>query len=171
MIKNKKSGTKISDARIETSRIDPEKAERAGQILKSYPISDTEKELFLESEKRINRLLGIEKYRAMRIVVEIEESTACLAGHSVGDRIYFNTEGFLLTDNLNKPVCARLLNKIWYRLIMIMDRIADRTGDYIGNGLFEGDILQVRMTCYGADFPYGDCGQVLMKVFIESCPD
>ncbi len=155
------------DVLIEKSEIDPETAAEAARILKKYPLKEKEMEIFLRSDKRINRLLGMEKYSRMRIVVEIEESTACLAGHAVGDRIYFNSGGFLLTDNLDKPVCARLLNKIWYRLIMIMDRIADRTDDYIGDGLFEGDILQVRMTCYGADFPYGDCGQVLMKVFME----
>lgn len=150
-----------------TSSSDPETVAAAEKLLRGYPLSEAERKLFLQSDKRINKLLGIDKYKDKRIVVEIGESTACLAGHAVGDRLYFNSAGFLMVDELKQPVCARLLNKIWYRLIMFMDRMSDKTADYIGDGRFEGDIVEVRTSCYGADFPYGDCGQVLMKVSVE----
>ena len=50
---------------------------------------------------------------------------------------------------------------------MIMDRIADDSGDFIEDGKFIGDVIEVKMSCYGADFPYGDCGRVLMGVSME----
>jgi len=139
----------------------------ARELLKKYPLTEEERKIFIQSKKRVNKILGIEKFKDVRIVVEIVESKACIAGHAVGDRIYFDSMGRLLVDKADKPICSRLLNKIWYRLIMIMDRIADDTGDYIRDGDFTGDIIDVRMSCYGADFPYGDCGQVLMKVFCQ----
>ncbi|MBN2283241.1 MAG: hypothetical protein JXO48_05060 [Deltaproteobacteria bacterium] len=167
MMKDTEYQERTAVPRSRPSARDPEAVAAASQVLKGYPLSEAEQELFLRSDKRINKLLGIDRYKDRRIVVEIEESMACLAGHTAGDRLYFNSAGFLMVDELKKPVCARLLNKIWYRLIMIMDRIADGTADYIGDGRFEDEILEVRMTCYGADFPYGDCGQVTMKVSVE----
>ncbi|MBN2179917.1 MAG: hypothetical protein JW743_10870 [Deltaproteobacteria bacterium] len=146
---------------------DPDAVSAAGRLLKGYPITEEERIAFLQSKKRIGKILGIEKYRDYTIIAEIVESTACIAGHRRGDRFCFDSKGCLLAERTKGPVCARLLNKIWYRLIMIMDRMADGTADYIGNGTFEGELPEVRMTCYGADFPYGDCGQVLMKVTVE----
>ena len=73
----------------------------------------------------------------------------------------------LLKTKVDKPVCIRLLNRIWYRLIMILDRMADDSGDAIGAGLFQGEVIEVRMNCFGAPFPYGDCGQVLMEFSVE----
>ena len=75
--------------------------------------------------------------------------------------------GRLLTAAGDKPVCIRLLNRIWYRLIMILDRMADDTEGAIGAGDFTGEVIDVRMNCYGAPFPYGDCGQVLMEFSVE----
>ena len=167
MMKETKNHERKVEPRSWTWPHDPEAIMAAKHVLKGYPLSEVEQKLFLQSEKRISKLLGINKYRNRRIVVEIEESTACLAGHTAGDRFYFNSAGFLMVDELKQPICVRLLNKIWYRLIMLMDRMADGTADYIGDGEFEGNIVDVRSSCYGADFPYGECGQVLMKVSVE----
>jgi hypothetical protein len=85
----------------------------------------------------------------------------------MGDRIVFDSLGRLVVEEVEKPVCIRLLNRIWYRLIMILDRMADETEDTIGNGDFTGEVIDVRMNCYGAPFPYGDCGQALMEFSVE----
>jgi hypothetical protein len=146
---------------------DPAAVSAAARLLEGYPLTEEERIIFLQSKKRIGKVLGIEKYRDYTIIAEIVESTACIAGHRRGDRFCFDSKGCLLTERTKGPVCARLLNKIWYRLIMIMDRMSDGTADHIGRGTFEGELPEVQMTCYGADFPYGDCGQVLMKVTVE----
>lgn len=140
---------------------------KARNLLKEYPITDEERKVFIRSKKRINKIIGIEKFKNARIVAKIIKSEACIAGHIVDDTICFDAMGRLLADETDKPICSRLINRIWYRLIMILDRMADDTNDYIGNGNFDGEIIEVRMSCYGADFPYGDCGQVLMEVSVE----
>ena len=144
------------------------KASRAKELLNEYPLTAEELSTFLQSEKRINRILGIDKFKNAQIVAEIVESTACIAGHSVGYKIYFDSMGRLLPQKTEKPLCSRLLNKVWYRLILILDRMADDTGNYIGKGDFFNEMIEVRMSCYSAIFPYGDCGYVLMKVCVEN---
>jgi len=134
---------------------------------KGYHLSQEDQKTFFQSKKRIKKISGIEKFKSSRIAVEIVNSEACIAGHGVGEKFYFDSMGRLLVDDANKPICSRLLNNIWYRVIMLMDRIADDTTDYIEDGKFPGEIIDIKMACYGADFPYGDCGRVFMKVFIE----
>jgi len=144
-----------------------ERESMAGQILEGYPLTEDERKVFLRSAKRVNKILGIEKYRDARIVATIVASEACIAGHGVGETIAFDSMGRLVTGAGDKPVCIRLLNRIWYRLIMILDRMADDTENAIGDGDFTEDVIDVRMNCYGAPFPYGDCGQVLMEFSVE----
>jgi hypothetical protein len=140
---------------------------QAMEILSKYPLTDEERNIFVKSEKRVKKILGIEKFKDAEIVGEIIKSNACIAGHAVGDKVYFDSMGRLLVDKADKPICNRLLNKIWYRLIKITDRFADDSGDYIGDGNFPEDIIGIKMSCFGADFPYGDCGQILMEVSVK----
>jgi hypothetical protein len=139
----------------------------AVKLLKKYPLTEEERALFVQSEKRAKRIRGIEKYKDVQIIAEIIESNSCIAGHKVGDRIFFDSMGRLLWNEEKNPICIRLLNRVWYRLIMITDRFSDDEEDFIGDGLFLGESIACRISCYGAVFPYGDCGQVLMKVFVE----
>ena len=144
-----------------------ERQERAGEFLADYPLTGGEKEIFIQSPKRVNKILAIEKFRNARIVARIVSSDACIAGHGVGDTIPFDSMGRLITGEGQKPVCIRLLNRIWYRLIMILDRMADDTCNGVGDGDFKGEVIEVRMNCFGAPFPYGDCGQVLMEFSVQ----
>ena len=168
--KKKKQSTKNRDrdaVQSWSTLSSSERQETARQCLAEYPLTNQEREVFLESPKRVNKILGIEKHRDARIVARIVASEACIAGHGVGDTIAFDSMGRLLTEAGDKPVCIRLLNRIWYRLIMILDRMADDTEGAIGSGDFAGEVIDVRMNCFGAPFPYGDCGQVLMEFSVE----
>jgi len=141
--------------------------ESAVKFLSECPLTQDEQAMFLRSDKRVRRINGIERYKDTRIVVEVINSDACIAGHGVGERIYFDSMGRLLTDKSDKPICSRLLNKIWYRLVILLDRIAEEGGSSLGDGTFRGDVPEVRMSCYGAPFPFGDCGQILMGISME----
>ena len=168
--KKKRQATKDRNrdvVRSWTTLSSSERQEMAGQFLSEYPLTSGEREIFVQSPKRVDKILAIEKYRDARIVARIVASEACIAGHGVGETIAFDSMGRLLTAEGDKPVCIRLLNRIWYRLIMILDRMADDSEDAIGKGDFSGEVIEVRMNCYGAPFPYGDCGQVLMEFSVE----
>jgi hypothetical protein len=150
-----------------TSLSSPERQELAAKCLEGYPLNEEERKVFVQSPRRVDKVLGIEKYRDARIVATIVASDACIAGHAVGDTIAFDSMGRLVAATDDKPVCIRLLNRIWYRLIMILDRMGDDTGETVGDGSFQGEVIEVRMNCFGAPFPYGDCGQVLMEFSVQ----
>jgi hypothetical protein len=57
------------------------------------------------------------------------------------------------------------LNKIWWRVMLILERMA-AAGE--SGGDFEGPLFDLAMSCYGAGLPLGACGEILMKV--EVCP-
>ena len=94
------------------------------------------------------------------------KSDACLAGHALGDTVYFDSMGRLLPGQ-DKPICSRLLHRAWFRLIMLLDRMADDSQDFIGDGSFIGEVPDVKLGCYSAEFPYGDCGSVLLAVAVD----
>jgi hypothetical protein len=166
--KRPSTNNRIRDAvRNWTTLSSSERLEMAGEFLAEYPLTSGEREIFVQSPKRVDKILAVEKYRDARIVARIVASDACIAGHGIGDTITFDSMGRLLTAAGDKPVCIRLLNRIWYRLIMILDRMADDRENTIGKGDFTGEVIDVRMNCYGAPFPYGDCGQVLMEFSVE----
>jgi len=166
-MKNATEGADLAAVRNWTTLSSHERQGLAWRRLEGYPLTEEEREVFVQSPKRVHKILGMERHKDTRIAAKIVASEACIAGHQVGDRIVFDSAGRLLVEEADKPVCVRLLNRIWYRLIMILDRMADDAGDAIADGSFQGEIIEVRMNCYGAPFPYGDCGQVLMEFFVE----
>jgi hypothetical protein len=161
------SGEAADPMQARTSLGPSERRSMAKQILEGYALTREEQEIFLQSAKRVNKVLGIEKHREARIVTTIVDSEACIAGHARGDRIVFDSMGRLVSSTGDKPVCIRLLNRAWYRLIMVLDRMADDAGEALGDGGFAGEVIEVRLSCFGAPFPYGDCGQVLMEFSVE----
>jgi uncharacterized repeat protein (TIGR04076 family) len=142
-------------------------SESAVNFLSTCPLTENEQSYFLQSDNRIRRISGMDRYKDARIVAEVVKSDACIAGHGVGERIYFDAMGRLLTDKTDKPICSRLLNKLWYRLVMMQDRMADESGAPLGDGTFRGELPEVPISCYGAAVPFGDCGQILMGISME----
>ena len=157
-----------SDAQPDPEKSKDKQYKDETNFLQNFSLSEKDRDLFIESEKRMKRALCIEKYKNAIITIEVVKSVACIAGHGIGEKIYFDSMGRMLTENTNKPICSRLLNKIWYRLIMILDRLADDSADALGDGTFTGELPGVMMSCYGAELPYGDCGQILMSVSIQT---
>ena len=73
-----------------------ERQEMAGEFLVGYPLTSEEREIFVQSPKRVDKILAIEKYRDARIVARIVASEACIAGHGVGETIAFDSMGRFL---------------------------------------------------------------------------
>lgn len=145
----------------------PDRQAADATLLAGFPLSEAERKIFAASPKRMKRLAGIAKFEKARIAVRIVESKACLAGHRVGETIYFDSMGRLLPGQ-DRAVCTRLIHRAWYRLIMVMDRMADADADYIGDGRFAGEVPDVKIGCYSAELPFGDCGRVVMEVAVDA---
>jgi hypothetical protein len=78
--KRPSTNNRIRDAvRNWTTLSSSERLEMAGEFLAEYPLTSGEREIFVQSPKRVDKILAVEKYRDARIVARIVASDACIA--------------------------------------------------------------------------------------------
>ena len=132
-------------------------------FMKSLPLDDRSLESFLASPTRVTRLRAIEKFKDYRIVVHVVSSDACIAGHKQGDAFFIDSMGKVLPAENGNGICLMALNKLWYRVILALERMAGAVENEsaINSTWYKGHI-----SCFGAGLPLGACGQVMMTIEI-----
>ena len=134
------------------------------EFMKSFPLDGNTLQSFLASPDRVRRLRAIEKFRNHRIVVRVASSNACIAGHKAGDEFLIDSMGRVLPLENGNGICIMALNKIWYRVIVALERMAGAVED-------EGDVNSMwyfcPISCFGAGLPLGPCGQIMMTLEIR----
>ncbi len=131
-------------------------------LMKKAPLSEEELEAFLASPKRVRRMRSIEMFQDRRIVVKVVSSQACLAGHREGDEFLLDVVGRVLPESAGKGVCIMALTKIWWRVMLMLERMAAAAdGEEVS---FRSPLFDLPMNCYGAGLPLGACGEILMVV-------
>jgi uncharacterized repeat protein (TIGR04076 family) len=138
------------------------------EFMKGLPLDPEELEAFLASPGRAKRLRAAEKFRDHRIIIRVTASDACIAGHKKGDEFVIDSIGRVQPAADGQGICIMALNKIWWRVMLILERMA-AAGE--SGGDFEGPIFDLAMNCYGAGLPLGACGEILMKVEVRPSVD
>ncbi|MBN1363571.1 MAG: hypothetical protein JW976_02070 [Syntrophaceae bacterium] len=150
------------------SRVLKETVNKGGAIpdeyMKGLPLEQEELESFLASPKRVKRLRAIEKFRNHHIVVRVVSSNACIAGHKKGDEFLIDSMGLVLPRQDEKGVCIMALTKIWWRVMLMLERMANAEN---GKGDFKSKLFDLPINCYGTGLPLGACGEILMKVEVR----
>ncbi len=131
------------------------------EFMKKLPLNPEELEAFLASPGRTKRLHAAEKFSDHRIVVKIISSNACIAGHKKGDEFLIDSIGLVQPSKNGQGICIMALNKIWWRVMLMLERMAD-AGEK--GGEFKSKLFDLPMNCYGAGLPLGACGEILMTV-------
>ena len=130
-------------------------------FMQGLPLSAGELEAFLASPGRTKRLRAAETYRDHRIVVRVTASEACIAGHKAGDEFFLDAIGRVQPPEEGQGICIMDLNKIWWRVILVLERMAAAPG---GEADVSSPLFDLAMSCYGAGLPLGACGEIQMKV-------
>jgi uncharacterized repeat protein (TIGR04076 family) len=133
-------------------------------FMEKFPLEPQELEAFLASPGRVRRLRAAEKFRNHRIVVKVVSSKACIAGHKQGDEFLIDSIGMLLPPKDGNGICIMALTKIWFRVLLMLERMA---GVGEGEGEFKSKVFDLPMNCYGAGLPLGACGEILMTVEVR----
>lgn len=136
-------------------------------FMKELPLDPEELEAFLASPDRVKRLHAAEKYHDHRIIVKVISSNACIAGHKKGDEFIIDSMGVVQPRENGLGICIMALSKIWWRVMLLLERMADTGKSGIA---FESKIFDLPMNCYGAGLPLGACGEILMTVEVRE-PD
>lgn len=134
------------------------------EFMEGLPIDAGELEAFLASPKRVRRLRSIERFKDHHIVIKVVSSKACIAGHEVGDEFHLDAYGRVLQPEGKEGVCIMALTKIWWRVMLMLERMA-AAGD--GAVSFESKLFDLPMNCYGAGLPLGACGEIMMVVEVR----
>ncbi|MBN1800399.1 MAG: hypothetical protein JW891_02780 [Candidatus Lokiarchaeota archaeon] len=73
---------------------------------------ENEVKKFLKNPRNQEMLAKIPEIQDSTFVFEVIESRGCNSGHKVGDKLYFNFEGNLLTKLCPNKICIYALNPI-----------------------------------------------------------
>ena len=92
------------------------------------------------------------------IIAECVESNTCNCGHKVGDRIVFNGQGCLLTDQSPNSICAFALHSIAGHMCGLFDRIHEN---------LSGDFVFWRVGCPDVGVDKGGWGHTEWKMYTE----
>jgi len=130
-------------------------------FMRELPLEEGELEAFLASPKRVQRLRALEKFEDYRIVIKVVESEACIAGHQVGEEFVLDPMGRVVLAENDKDICLLALNKVWYRVMLMLERMAEGSD---GQADLTGPLFDIPIACYGAGLPLGSCGEIMMKV-------
>jgi len=133
------------------------------EFQKSLPIHSEDLNVFLASPKRVKRLDSIERFKDHRIVIRVVSSHACIAGHKNNDEFYLDATGKVLNVRNNEGVCIMALNKIWWRIMLVLEGMAAAAD----SGNFRSALFDLPMSCFGAGLPLGSCGKIMMQVEIR----
>jgi uncharacterized repeat protein (TIGR04076 family) len=134
------------------------------EYMKGLPLEPGELEAFLASPQRVRRLRAAERFQDHHIVVKVVSSRACPAGHKEGEEFHIDSMGIILPPEGGKGICIMALTKIWWRVLLMLERMA-AAGE--GEGDFEGKLFDLPMNCYGAGLPLGVCGEIMMTVSVR----
>jgi uncharacterized repeat protein (TIGR04076 family) len=133
-------------------------------FMKGLPLDADELAAFLASPKRARRLRSIERFKDHHIVIRVISSRACIAGHEQGDEFHLDAVGRVLQSGGGEGICIMALTKIWWRVMLMLERMA-AAGDDAGS--FESKLFDLPMNCYGAGLPLGACGEIMMVVEVR----
>jgi uncharacterized repeat protein (TIGR04076 family) len=131
------------------------------EYMRRLPLDERSLEAFLASPERVRRLRAIERFHGHRIVVRVTSSDACIAGHKKGDEFLIDPMGKVLPLEDGNGICFMALNKIWYRVIVALERMARSVE---GEGEINSAWYGIPMSCFGAGLPLGPCGQIMMTL-------
>ncbi len=93
------------------------------------------------------------------IVLEVVESHGCNSNHKVGDKIYFDGAGNLLTERCPKRVCAYSLNS---SLMMVFTAT-----EMLYAGVDPNQIRFKRAGCFDVGLECGGWGRIVVELRVE----
>lgn len=121
--------------------------------------SDEEMKLFRENPRNEQVLEKTPEMMSKTIVCEVVESHGCASGHKVGDKIYLDGAGNLLSKMNPKRVCIYALSNIVPGVFA--------AGELIYAGVDPNKMVFRRASCFDVGVRCGGWGQIVLEIKIE----
>lgn len=121
--------------------------------------TDEEMKIFLENPKNIEILTKAPDLMKKTIVIEVVKSHGCNSQHKVGDKLYFDGIGNLLTKLCPKRICISALSAV-EKLIYASTALS-----YAGANPNEMEFN--RVGCSDVGLQCGGWGNIVMEIRVE----
>jgi len=130
--------------------------EMKNNIKERLGYSDEELKIFLDNPKNIEILTKSMPLMNKTIVIEVIESHGCNSQHKVGDKLYFDGVGNLLTKLCPKKVCIYALS--------VLDKLIHSTFELFYAGTDPNEMRFKRASCFDIGLKCGGWGNVIMEL-------
>ena len=130
--------------------------EMKSNIKERLGYSDEELKIFLDDPKNIEIFTKSMPLMNKTIVIEVIESHGCNSQHKIGDKLYFDGAGNLLTKLSPKKVCIYALSAL--------DYLMHSTFELIYAGIDPNEMRFNRVGCGDIGLQCGGWGKIVMEL-------
>ena len=120
--------------------------------------NDEELKVFLDNPKNIEILTKSLPLLNKTIVIEVIESKGCMSQHKIGDKIYFDGSGNLLTKLSPKRICIYALS--------ILDTLINSAIELMYVGADPNEMRFKRVGCTDIGLECGGWGRIVMELSV-----
>ncbi len=121
--------------------------------------TDKEIKKFKENPRNEDILSKAPELLKKTIIVEVVDSHGCNSQHGVGDKLYFDGAGNLLTKLCPKRICVYALNAITPQIFA--------ANELWHAGVDPNEMRFKRATCFDVGLECGGWGRVVMEISVE----
>ena len=125
-------------------------------IKKHLGYNDEEMELFRSNPRNDDVLSKAPELLDKTIIIEVVESRGCNSQHKVGDKLYFDGAGNLLTNRCPKKVCIYALNAATAMIFT--------ANELLYAGVDPNEMRFKRAGCFDVGVECGGWGRVVLEI-------
>jgi uncharacterized repeat protein (TIGR04076 family) len=128
-------------------------------IQKHFDYTDDEMKVFMENPRNADVLSKAPLFASKTIVFEVVASNGCNSQHKVGDKLYFDGAGNLLSKRLPDRVCIYALNAASGLIFAV--------GELLMAGVDPNEMRFKRTGCFDVGVKCGGWGRIVMEIKVE----
>ena len=125
-------------------------------IKKQLGFTDEEMKKFRENPRNEDILNKAPELLKKTIVVEVIDSHGCNSQHKVGDKLYFDAVGNLLTKKCPKRICIHALHAITPQIFTVNELLCA--------GVDPNEMRFKRAACFDVGLECGGWGRIVMEI-------
>ncbi len=125
-------------------------------IKKQLGFTDEEMKKFRENPRNEDILNKAPELLKKTIVVEVIDSHGCNSQHKVGDKLYFDALGNLLTKKCPKRICIHALHAITPQIFTVNELLCA--------GVDPNEMRFKRAACFDVGLECGGWGRIVMEI-------
>ena len=121
--------------------------------------TDKEMKIFKENQRNVDVLSKAPALMNKTIVIEVVQSHGCNSQHKIGDKLYFDGAGNLITKLAPKRICIYALSS--------MTKLIFASNELFYSGIDPNEMRFKRTGCFDVGVQCGGWGHIVMEIRME----